>query len=176
MKPRNAYLPKVKLELSPVILWEQECQHTRLVELHTLSVLHRRMAVDVIALLGVEVISIVGVRVIDERLLRAARLSIEGNSLPVAGSKSIFLVRLESLDIRVAGRIVINLENLLVAGAVTTTVGLDPNCKAALNEGGGGGQEELREMHFKRCSRHQECCSECKIERMVLMMLGTVWL
>lgn len=117
------------------------------------------MAVDIVALLRVEVISITRVRVIYERLLRATRLSMERNSLPVARSPSVFFVRLESLGVRIASCIIVDLESLFHAGAVTTAVGLDANCEAALNEDGGGGDKELGKMHFQRCSKNQECFS-----------------
>jgi hypothetical protein len=108
------------------------------------------MAIDIVALLRMEVISIVGVRVIYERLLRATRLSIECNSLPVARSKSVLSVRLKSLDFGIASCVVIDSESLFCAGAVTTTVGFDTNGQAALGEEGSGGDEELGEMHIQR--------------------------
>jgi hypothetical protein len=55
------------------------------------------------------------------------------------------------LGVGIAGCIIIDLENLFRAAAVTTAADLDLNCKAALNEDGGGGDKELRKMDFQRC-------------------------
>lgn len=108
------------------------------------------MAIDIIALFGMEVISIVRVCVVNEGLPRATRLSVECNSLAVARSESVLLVRLETLNLGIASCIVIDCESLFRAGAVTTTVGFDANGQGALGEEGGGGDQELGEVHVER--------------------------
>lgn len=118
-----------------------------------MSVLDRGMAIDVVALLRMEVISIVRVSVINERLLRATRLSIECNSLAIARSESVLSVRLESLDFGIASRVVINSESLFRAGAVTTAISFDTYGQAALGEEGGGSDEDLGEMHVESRER-----------------------
>jgi hypothetical protein len=45
-----------------------------------------------------------------------------------------------------------------------------------LSEDGGGGDEELGEMHFQDDKCTKSAFLEGKIERMIPMMLGTVWL
>lgn len=105
------------------------------------------MTVDVVALVRVEVVSIVGVRVVQECVGSASGFTVERNPLTVTLSPSIFLVGLESVGRDIAGGIVVDLEILLHAGAVTTTVGQDPDGKGALHKGGGG--DELGEVHFQ---------------------------
>ena len=92
-----------------------------------MSVRDRGVAVDIVALLGMEVISIVRVGVIDERLLRATWLGVEGNSLPVAGPESVLLVGLETLNFGIAGCVVIDSESLFRTSAVAASVDLDAN-------------------------------------------------
>lgn len=132
----------------PVSRYNRRCLHTQLVELGTLSVLDRRMAIDIVALLRMEIISIIRVCVVNEGLLRATRLSVECNSLPVARSESVLLVRLESLNFGIASCVVIDSESLFRASAVTASVGLDTNGQGALSEEGCG-DEKLGEMHIE---------------------------
>jgi hypothetical protein len=86
-------------------------------------------------------------------------LAVEGNSLPVTLSESIFLVRLEWLGFGRAGCIIIDLDILYRTCAVTAAVGQDIDCKAALNAERGDGDKDLEEMHFSRCQKYQESFS-----------------
>jgi hypothetical protein len=106
------------------------------------------MTVDIVAYLRMEVISIIRVCVIDERVLVATGLCIECNSLPVLLSPSIFPIGLEWLHASTAGLTTIDRDIDFFASAVAATVGLDPDCKAALSEDGGGNNKELRQMHI----------------------------
>lgn len=106
------------------------------------------MAIDIVALLRMEVISVVGVCVVNEGLLRATRLGVECNSLPVTRSESVLLVRLKTLNFGIASCVVIDSESLFGAGAVTASVGLDTNGQGALSEEGCG-DEKLGEMHIE---------------------------
>lgn len=99
---------------------------------------------------------------------------IEGDSLPVARSPSILPVRLESGDTAIAGCTIVDTDIGLRACAVKTVVDQDPDCMAAVDEDGGGGDEELGKMHFQDVQCTKNAFLESKMERIVSMMLGTV--
>jgi hypothetical protein len=99
---------------------------------------------------------------------------IEGDSLPVARPPSILLVRLESGDTAITGCTIVDSNIGLRACAVIAVVDQDPDCKAALNKDGGGGDEKLRKMHFQDVKCTKNAFLESKIERMISMMVGTV--
>jgi hypothetical protein len=92
---------------------------------------------------------------------------IERDSLPVARSPSILLVRFESGDTAITGCAIVDSDICLLACAVITVVDQDPDCKAALSEDGGGGDEELGEMHFQDDKGTKSAFLEGKIERMI---------